>query len=88
VLISTPSRRRRVLQQLVRSENFCERQTLGHDRVDLALTEQLKQRLEVFPEPVRVAVAQLVDAELEGPPGLAAPYRLTTGRYLPIIECR
>src|SRR5215207_8021697 len=59
------SRRRRALQQLVRAARFGERQALGHDRVDLATTKQLKQREEVLPEPIRVAVAQLVDPRSE-----------------------
>src|SRR6266508_2974931 len=47
--------RRRALKQLVRATRLTERQALGHDRVDLVLTEQLEQRAEVLPEPLRVA---------------------------------
>ena len=36
------SRRRRALEQLVRSAHFGEWQALGHDRVDLATTKQLE----------------------------------------------
>jgi hypothetical protein len=39
----------------VRAARVDERQALGHDRVDLAATKQLKQREEVRPEPFRVA---------------------------------
>src|SRR4029450_3455754 len=49
------SLRRRSLQQFVCAAGFCERQALGDDRVDLVRTEQLQQREEVLPEPVRVA---------------------------------
>ena len=46
---------RRALEHLVRTTSVGERQTLGHDRMDLALTQQLEQRPEVRPEPIRVA---------------------------------
>jgi hypothetical protein len=36
------SRRRRALEQLVRSAHFGEWQALGHDRVDLATTKQVE----------------------------------------------
>ncbi len=36
------SRRRRALEQLVRSTHFGEWQALGHDRVDLATTKQFE----------------------------------------------
>jgi hypothetical protein len=32
-----------------------QRQTLGHDWMDLALTQQRDQRAEVLPKPIRVA---------------------------------
>ena len=41
---------------------FGERQALRHDRVDLVRPEQLKQRTEVFPEPILVVDAQLLNA--------------------------
>ena len=46
---------RRALEQLVSVTSLEQRQALGHDRVDLALTEQLDQRGEVLPEPLRMA---------------------------------
>jgi len=36
------SRRRRTLEQFVRTARFGERQALGHDRVDLATAKQLE----------------------------------------------
>src|SRR5262245_24329109 len=49
------SLRRRALEQFVRATRIAERQALRDDRVDLALTEQLEQRAEILPEPIRVA---------------------------------
>src|SRR4029453_10846485 len=51
------SLRRRALEQLVRAARISERQPLGHDRVKLALTQQLEQHTEVLAEPPRVAGA-------------------------------
>lgn len=45
-----------------------QRQTLSHDRVDLAAAEHLEQDAEVLPEPVLVANAQLLDPVGEHPP--------------------
>src|SRR6266545_7472559 len=46
------SLRSRALEQLVSSTSVGQRQALGHDRVDLVLTEQLDQRTEVVPVPI------------------------------------
>jgi hypothetical protein len=51
------SLRGRAFEQLVRAASLGQRQALGHDRVDLAHTQQLEQRAEVLPEPLRVAGA-------------------------------
>jgi hypothetical protein len=39
----------------VRAARLGQRQPLGDDRVDPILTEQLEERAEVLPEPLRVA---------------------------------
>ena len=44
------SRRRRLLEQLVRAAGIGQRQALGHYWVNLVRTKQLEQRPEVFPE--------------------------------------
>jgi hypothetical protein len=49
------SLRRGAFEHLVRAASLGERQALGHDRVDLVLTEQLEQSEEILPEPFRVA---------------------------------
>src|SRR6476660_123694 len=45
---------RRGLEQLVREMRLGERQALCHDRVDLARTRQVEQRLEILAEPLWV----------------------------------
>src|SRR4249919_1588053 len=52
---------RRALQHLVSATSLGERQALGHDRVDLVLTKQVEQHLEVFGEPILVGDAQDLD---------------------------
>src|SRR5213596_3747316 len=80
------SRGCRTLQQLVRAARFSERQALGHDRLDLATTKQLEQREEVLPEPLRVAVAQLVDPVAVDPPAgrEQAPEKHAPGPRVPL----
>ena len=46
---------RRALEQLMRTTGVGQRHSLGHNRMDLSLTKQLKQRPEVLTEPLRVA---------------------------------
>src|SRR5712691_8270897 len=83
------SRRRRALQQLVRAARFGEWQALGHDGVDLATAKQLEQREEVLPEPLRVAVAQLVDPVAVDPPAWReqAPEKDARGLRVPLDPC-
>src|SRR6266508_1908717 len=78
--------RGRTLQQLVRAARFSERQALGHDRVDLATTKELEQREEVLPEPLRAAVAQLVDPVAVDPPAgrEQAPEKDARGLRVPL----
>jgi hypothetical protein len=51
------SRRRGALEQLVDASRIRQRQALGHNRVELALTKQLEQGAEVLPISVLVGYA-------------------------------
>src|SRR5262245_36303020 len=54
-------------EQLVSLTCIRQRQALGNDRVNLAVTKQLEQRAEVLPVPILVRVAQLLDPVREHP---------------------